>query len=245
MIKLLKTLVIIGIPAMVWGSWAFPKKDYGLRVPVSLGELCNQANVIIIGEVIGKEGRIRFKKEVVFSTTVTIRVWENLKENYTDTLIRVEFPGGKIVVDSATLNIARKSLWYSCKAGDTVGECASEYPQAIMGETTLVFLDTMSYPSSNPHGTDTFNVTQWALSKFTITNDSMRFYQYSRTNYGIGLNLAKGVVKSGIEFPAIVDAKIDTVYEEAKAMYYKEKKGYLEIRQFVYDKLEEIAKFSN
>ncbi|MBI4722074.1 MAG: hypothetical protein HY769_03610 [Candidatus Stahlbacteria bacterium] len=219
MVKLLKILGIVSISAIVWGSYIRIDKDYGLRVHISLGGLCEQSVAIVVGEVISMEEKITGYME--FDTTsywietdIRIRVWEDLKEKITDSLVTIR-----------------------------ICPYISEAPKFSLNETVLVFLedthrvwdDIVLFDIPDP---SILFVVGKELGKFKVVNNSVRADRYTR-NAGIEVGLVKDLVRSAIKYPVTVDAKLDTLYEEGMRMY-REKVGYDEIIEFVYNKLGEI-----
>ena len=223
MIKLLKILGIVSISAMVWGMYARIDKDYGLRVHMSLGELCQSSVAIVIGEVISMEDKVTGYMDFcptskIVETGTRIRIWEDVKKRIVDSVVTVR-------LDKGLQNEAEFSV----------------------GETVFVFLEDthrmwkevvlLDLPDSN-----TLFVVGKEKGKFKVVNGSVRADRYYNTrNLGIELELAKDIARSAIKYPVTVDAKLDTLYEEANAMYSKLGKGYLEIKDYVYQKLEEIV----
>ena len=222
MVKLLKILGIVSISVIVCGMYERIDKDYGLRVHMSLGELCQSSVAIVVGEVKSMEQKITgyVKPDTTFyviETDIRIRVLEDLKEKITDSLVTIR-----------------------------ICPFLEHAPEFSLNETVFVFLENIRRKMGNwvlfdiPDSNILF-VVGGEKGKFKVVGNSVRADKYYNTgNAGIELGLAKDILISTVKYPTIVDAKLDTLYEEANAMYYNLGKGYLGVKDYIYQKLEEI-----
>ena len=119
-----------------------------------------------------------------------------------------------------------------------------------VGETVLVFLDTSVYCEFyrkifGQVCADTL-VLLSEFDKFVIRNDTVKYWEKDYPGlplagvYGLHIDLAKDLIRAAIRYPDVVDAKIDTLYEEAKSLY-KSTDDVEQVKEFVLEKLHEIA----
>ncbi len=200
----------------VLSAYVAPDKEYGLKTPYSLGSLCERATAIVIGVVKSvryvKEWE-KWSKSWGVRKIVNLHALEDIKNEWKDSLLTVK-----------TRTDANFSPF----------------------ETVLVFVqDTRKWGEFHPWWDrcpwlrgDTMEVAGWRFGKYRIVNDTLRFEQFGIKKFGIPLDIAKGVIKAAIEYPHIVDAKIDTVYEEAMEMLKTKDED--TVRQWVYGELRKI-----
>ncbi len=98
--------------------------------------------------------------------------------------------------------------------------------------------------------TEAFTLNE-GLGRFTVTDTFVKYYWERHPaipdapikDEKLPISLAKGLVKAALMYPDIVDAKIDTTYEEAKKMF-EAKTPITTIRNYVLDRLRKIAKLT-
>jgi len=213
-----KVFLFVGLFVFpLYGIWMAPQKEYGLKVPYSLGSLCKLSNAIVIGEVKSIKNRMRKKDPWGMESIVKIRIWEDIKGYWKDTVVYVQ------------------SVWGpSFTTGETV---------LVFLQDSVMYAQYMTRGKSCPwmRG-DTMGVTGWELGKFRIISDTVRFEQYGAGKFGVPLDIARKVIRSAIKYPRVVNLKIDTIYEEAMKML--ETKSVSKVRDWVYSELEKIGELS-
>jgi len=264
-IKIVCILIMIA-PLILYGILAHRDKEYGLNTPTSLGRLA-RCPVIAIGEVVSTKARIRpdtiYKEPLhikfLVHTLVKLRVFEDLKGYWDKDTLYMKVAGGPITIgeikrQGSFLAKGWPEFYYyflmQRPDEDTMTYFVEDMTALFsVGETVLVFLDTSVYCEVDRKifgqvCADTL-VTS-SLCKFVIRNDTVKYWEKDYPGlplagvYGLYIDLAKDLIRAAIRYPDVVDAKIDTLYEEAKSLY-KSTDDVEQVKEFVLEKLHEIA----
>ncbi len=197
----------------VLSAYVAPDKEYGLKTPYTIGFLCKHSSAIIVGIVESTKGGYEEKWDR-WLIVINLLVSEDIMGVWKDSLLTLKTTSGSLFSPA---------------------------------ETVLVFVqDSEKWAELHPRcsrcpwlGGDTMEVACSEFGKYAIRKDTVRFEQFGIKKFGIPLEIAKGIIKSAIEYPDIVDAKIDTIYEEAKEMLKTKDEN--TVRQWVYGELRKIG----
>ena len=265
-IKIVCILIMI-TPLILYGILAHRDKEYGLNTPTSLGWLA-RSPVIAIGEVVSTKARIRpdtiYKEPLHIGyhvhTLVKLRVFEDLKGYWDKDTLYMKVAGGPITIgeikrQGSFLAKGWPEFYYyfliQRPDEDTMTRFVEDMTALFsVGETVLVFLDTSVYCEFDRKifgqvCADTL-VLLSEFGKFVIRNDTVKYWEEDYPGlplagvYGLHIDLAKDLIRAAIRYPDVVDAKIDTLYEEAKSLY-KSTDDVEQVKEFVLEKLHEIA----
>ncbi len=256
------TLVAILVPvslSAVLYPVRHPEKTYGLKI-ITLGDMCTEADAIIIGEVVSETTKIEVDSLVYnIFTIVKVRVFEDLKKAFNKEYCFLRIRRGEATVgeirealEDATEKglidrsdfVWRRFNWDEGKRPDT-----TKIRQLIAGVPDIPFKDTI-FVFLHAWKGDTFTLNE-GLGRFTVTDTFVKYYWERHPaipdapikDEKLPISLAKGLVKAALMYPDIVDAKIDTTYEEAKKMF-EAKTPITMIRNYVLDRLRKIAKLT-
>ena len=264
-IKIVCILIMIA-PLILYGILAHRDKEYGLNTPTSLGRLA-RCPVIAIGEVVSTKARIRpdtiYKEPLhikfLVHTLVKLRVFEDLKGYWDKDTLYMKVAGGPITIgeikrQGSFLAKGWPEFYYyflmQRPDEDTMTSFVEDMTALFsVGETVLVFLDTSVYCEFDRKifgqvCADTLVTSRFG--KFVIRNDTVKYWEEDYPGlplagvYGLHIDLAKDLIRAAIRYPDVVDAKIDTLYEEAKSLY-KSIDDVEQVKEFVLEKLHEIA----
>lgn len=267
MLRKIKMCILIMItPLILYGILAHHDKEYGLNTPTSLGRLA-RSPVIAIGEVVSTKARIRpdtiYKEPLhikfLVHTLVKLRVFEDLKGYWDKDTLYMKVAGGPITIgeikrQGSFLAKGWPEFYYyflmQRPDEDTMTRFVEDMTALFsVGETVLVFLDTSVYCEVDRKifgqvCADTLVTSRFC--KFVIRNDTVKYWEEDYPGlplagvYGLHIDLAKDLIRAAIRYPDVVDAKIDTLYEEAKSLY-KSIDDVEQVKEFVLEKLHEIA----
>ena len=259
-------ILIMITPLILYGILAHRDKEYGLNTPTSLGWLA-RCPVIAVGEVVSTKARIRpdtiYHMGFHVYTLVKLRVFEDLRQHWDKDTLYIKVAGGRITYGEIKNEIKKQGnflveswpnyYYFIMEKPDT--KVVTDFVEDLtalfsVGETVLVFLDTSVYCEFyrkifGQVCADTL-VLLSEFDKFVIRNDTVKYWEKDYPGlplagvYGLHIDLAKDLIRAAIRYPDVVDAKIDTLYEEAKSLY-KSTDDVEQVKEFVLEKLHEIA----